>query len=74
MKRMFWYKRLFFLSFLILMVGAFWAISSVAAPTQGPAGMAFYEKPSTIPGTHGTLIRYRTSTSVPPGGTDVEVR
>ena len=68
MKRMFWYKRLFFLSFLILMVGAFWAISSVAAPTQGPAGMAFYEKPSTIPGTHGTLIRYRTSTSVPPGG------
>ena len=68
MKRIFSYKRLFFISFLVLITGCLLALSAVAAPQVGPAGMAFYEKPSTIPATHGTLIRYRTSTSVPTGG------
>ena len=68
MKRIICFKRLFFISFLILAMGCLLAFSAVAAPQVGPAGMAFYEKPSTIPATHGTLIRYRTSTSVPPGG------
>ncbi len=68
MKRIVSYKRLFFIFFSILAVGCLLALSAVAAPQVGPEGMAFYEKPSSIPATHGTLIRYRTSTSVPPGG------
>jgi pimeloyl-ACP methyl ester carboxylesterase len=68
MKRLYSYKHLFFISFLVLAIGCLFAFSAVAAPQVGPAGMDFYEKPSTIPATPGTLIRYRTSTSVPPGG------
>ena len=67
MKRISCFKRLFFISFLILAMGYIFAFSAVAAPQNGPAGMAFYTAPTTT-GTHGTLIRYRTSTSVPPGG------
>jgi pimeloyl-ACP methyl ester carboxylesterase len=67
MKRISCFKRLFFISFLILAMGCLFAFSAVAAPQNGPAGMAFYTAPTTT-GTHGTLIRYRTSTSVPPGG------
>ena len=68
MKRALRFKSLFFISFSILIIGYLLAFSAIAAPQVGPAGMAFYEKPSTLPTTHGTLIRYRTSTSVPPGG------
>lgn len=68
MKRTVCFKHLFFISFLILTMGCLFALSAVAAPQVGPAGMAFYDKPATIPATHGTLIKYRSSTSVPPGG------
>lgn len=68
MKRLFCHKQLYFISFLILTMGCILAFSAVAAPQVGPDGMAFYEKPSAVPATPGTLIRYRTSTSVPPGG------
>lgn len=68
MKHSFCHQRLFLTSFLVLILGCLLTSPVVAAPQQGPAGMAFYEKPSTIPTTHGTLIRYRTATAVPPGG------
>lgn len=68
MKRLFCHKRFFILSFLIFVMGCLGAMSAIAAPQEGPEGMAFYEKPSTIPATPGTLIRYRVSASVPPGG------
>ncbi len=68
MKRALRFKSLLYILFLILTLGYLSTSSAIAAPQVGPAGMAFYEKPSTIPTTHGTLIRYRTSTSVPPGG------
>ena len=68
MKRMSFYKQLFFISFIIFAMGCLLSFSAIAAPQSGPAGMAFYTAPSTLSGTHGTLIRYRTSTSVPPGG------
>lgn len=68
MKRISSCKHLFILFLIVLAVAFFTSAPTFAAPTAGPAGMAFYEKPSAIPGTHGTLIRYRTSTSVPPGG------
>jgi pimeloyl-ACP methyl ester carboxylesterase len=68
MKRSNLRKQLYLLFLFVFTVVCFSSFPTFAAPTVGPAGMAFYEKPSTIPTTHGTLIRYRTSTSVPPGG------
>jgi len=68
MKRISLHKRLLLLFLMFFAVVCFKSVPSYAAPTAGPAGMAFYEKPATIPMTHGTLIRYRTSSSVPPGG------
>jgi dienelactone hydrolase len=44
------------------------AMSAFAAPTQGPAGMAFYTPPTPLPaGSHGDLIWYRTATATLPG-------
>ena len=43
MKRISCFNRLFFISFLILAMGCLFAFSAVAAPQNGPAGMAFYE-------------------------------
>lgn len=69
MKRVYCSKRLFFVSFLILVIGCLFAFSATASPQRGPAGMAFYTPPSPLPsGTHGDLIWYRPSTSAPPNG------
>jgi hypothetical protein len=50
----------------------FSAISVLAAPAAGPAGMAFYSPPSPLPaGTHGDLIWYRTASVTIPGAPSV---
>ena len=67
MKRMFWSRKLSIISMTILIMGFLAAPTVIAAPQYGPDGIAFYTAPP-VSGTHGTLIRYRTSTSVPPGG------
>lgn len=67
MTRFFCSKPLVLAPFIILAMECLFAFSAIAAPQNGPAGMAFYTAPATTD-TKGTLIRYRTSTSVPPGG------
>jgi pimeloyl-ACP methyl ester carboxylesterase len=67
MKRSSLRKQLYLLFLFVFTVACFTAVPTFAAPIVGPAGMTFYDKPATIPGTHGTLIKYRTSTSVPSG-------
>lgn len=66
MKRVICCRQWFLVSFTILAMGCLFAFSAIAASKVGPAGMAFYTPPATLPDTNGDLIWYRTSKSAPP--------
>lgn len=61
-------KHLFRIPLAVLALASVFTFPAIAAPQVGPAGMAFYTVPSSLPaGDHGDLIQYRTSTSTPAG-------